>query len=134
MISFLHSCLHLEMKLSAFSFTSGLGKDTELGPNEPSPLIVTDVKSTGSRSGEPGTGSSVLSRLMESPRSSNFTAGIFNGGEGGEIGINGDCELLGRKSSRSLGLLVFVGRGGLNVPTGRRLRASGFGCDGGDGN
>lgn len=81
------------MNVSAFVFTSGLGHVT--GPNESSPSIGYDVyfvdeKSTSSNSGELHRELWALRILTKSPRATNFTSGILNGGGGGGGGISGD--------------------------------------------
>lgn len=77
------------MKESAFTFTSGLGHEIE-GPIESPPSDLTDMTSTSSRSGELQRELCVLRILTKSPRATNFTSDILNGGGGGGSGISGD--------------------------------------------
>lgn len=80
------------MNESALAFTSGLGQETD-GPIESPPSDLTDMTSASSSSGELQRELCVLRILTKSPRATNPTSGILNGGGGGGggSGINGDC-------------------------------------------
>lgn len=88
------------MKVSAFMFTSGLGQETD-DPVKSSPSIgnLTGTSSKSSRSGELQRELCAVRILTKSPEGTKFISRILNGGIGGGIGINGDCEPLFKLSS-----------------------------------